>query len=93
MKEAIQRKENKNKQNDPLQRRAEEAVQMKEMSPPPFSLDAAPAQMKGEEEEESSVQMKSTAPTQMKGEEEEEATQLKSAAPAQMKSEEEEEKA
>lgn len=92
MKEAIQRKEDKNKQNDPLQRRAEEdAVQMKEMSPPPFSLDAAPAQMKGEEEEEA-TQLKSAAPAQMKGEEEEESLQMK-AAPAQMKSEEEEEKA
>ncbi|HHG85867.1 MAG TPA: hypothetical protein ENJ82_14060 [Bacteroidetes bacterium] len=43
----------KDKKNDILnKRKTEEAAQMKVMSPPPFSLDAGPAQRKSKEEEE-----------------------------------------
>lgn len=41
------------KKNDPLQKqKQEENVQMKQMAPPPFSLDARPAPRKSKEEEE-----------------------------------------
>ncbi|MEM7038425.1 MAG: hypothetical protein AAF570_15680, partial [Bacteroidota bacterium] len=91
MKAVTQKKDNQ--QANPVQRQ-EDAVQTKMMAPPPFALDASPAQMKGEEEEEA-MQAKmapSSAPAQMMAAEEEEGAGIQMKAdPAQMMEAEEEE--